>query len=162
VRRQPFVWVFGRSFWAVSLYGCNVYVEQIMPALEGGEEEGGGGGGAEDTAAAGGAAAAVGGKAEGWRPLADLLTGKFVLYIAEDEDANPRVALRVELAPGAAPSAALAARVAAAVRAALLRRSSEYGAYVPAERQLPLVTLHDAGDPEWFPVGVKHRYTLGT
>ena len=111
---------------------------QVMPALEG-EAEG-----------------------EEGQPLPELLTGKFVLYVHEDEDSNPRLALRVELAPGAAPSSTLAGRVAAAVRTGLLKRSSEYAAYVPAGRQLPLVTLHQAGDPEWFPVGVKHRYTLAT
>ncbi|KAI8813961.1 hypothetical protein BJ742DRAFT_788013 [Cladochytrium replicatum] len=34
VRRLPFVWVFGRAFWTVSLYGANVYVENIMVGLE--------------------------------------------------------------------------------------------------------------------------------
>lgn len=33
-RSLPFVWVFGRSFWAVSVYGANVYVENIMVGLE--------------------------------------------------------------------------------------------------------------------------------
>jgi len=32
---------------------------------------------------------------------------------------------------------------------------------VPADCQLPAVTLRPAGDPEYFPVGVKHRYTRG-
>jgi phenylacetate-CoA ligase len=30
---------------------------------------------------------------------------------------------------------------------------------VPSEQQRPLVTLHVQGDPEYFPVGVKHRYS---
>jgi phenylacetate-CoA ligase len=30
---------------------------------------------------------------------------------------------------------------------------------VPPGDQLPAVTLRPAGDPEYFPVGVKHRYT---
>ena len=30
----PFVWVFGRAFWTVSLYGANVYVENLMVGLE--------------------------------------------------------------------------------------------------------------------------------
>lgn len=34
VRRQlPFVWVFGRVFWCVSLFGANVFVENIMGAM---------------------------------------------------------------------------------------------------------------------------------
>ncbi|KAJ3012909.1 UNVERIFIED_CONTAM: hypothetical protein HDU68_000968 [Siphonaria sp. JEL0065] len=34
IRRLPFVWVFGRAFWTVSLYGANVYVENVMVGLE--------------------------------------------------------------------------------------------------------------------------------
>ncbi|KAI8813065.1 hypothetical protein BJ742DRAFT_735408 [Cladochytrium replicatum] len=34
VRSLPFVWDFGRAFWTVSLYGPNVYVENIMVGLE--------------------------------------------------------------------------------------------------------------------------------
>ncbi len=30
VRRQPFCWVFGRAHWAVSLFGANVFVDQVM------------------------------------------------------------------------------------------------------------------------------------
>ena len=52
-----------------------------------------------------------------------------------------------------------AAVVAAGVRTQLLRLTSEFAHYVPAERQLPEVVLRPAGDPEYFPVGVKHRYT---
>ena len=33
-RTLPFVWVFGRKFWTISLYGANVYVENIMVGLE--------------------------------------------------------------------------------------------------------------------------------
>ena len=33
-RRLPFAWVFGREHWAVSLYGANVFVDQVMVALE--------------------------------------------------------------------------------------------------------------------------------
>ncbi|KAJ3066868.1 hypothetical protein HDU98_009889 [Podochytrium sp. JEL0797] len=34
VRRLPFVWVFGRAFWTVSMYGANVFVENVMVGLE--------------------------------------------------------------------------------------------------------------------------------
>ncbi len=142
MRRLPFVWVFGRSFWAVSLYGANVYVEQVMPALEGEEDE-------EDEGAEGREA-----------PLRDCCTGKFVLYVDHDSDEDVQLALRVELARGVAASDALVTRVAAAVRRTLLRVSSEYAGYVPGDRQLPKVTLHAWGDPQWFPTGVKHQYVL--
>jgi phenylacetate-CoA ligase len=45
------------------------------------------------------------------------------------------------------------------VREQLVRLNSEFAHYVPAERQLPDVVLRPPGDPEYFPVGVKHRYT---
>lgn len=41
----------------------------------------------------------------------------------------------------------------------LCRLNSEYANYVPPEYQRPLISLKGNGDPEWFPVGVKHRYT---
>ncbi|GBF88388.1 hypothetical protein Rsub_01100 [Raphidocelis subcapitata] len=189
VRRQPFVFLFGRSFWAVSLFGANVYVDQVQPALEGAEDEGSGGSEGEGAAAGGGGARAAAGPAPGGgggavaaaavaataaavasagssgpdgkgAPLSELLTGKFVLFVAEDDDSNPRLALRAELARGAAGDGGLAARVARAVLRRLLRVSSEYGSYVPGDVQLPLVTLHAFGDPEHFPLGVKHKYTL--
>ncbi|TPX38054.1 hypothetical protein SmJEL517_g00292 [Synchytrium microbalum] len=34
IRKLPFVWVFGRAFWTVSLYGANVYVDNVMVGLE--------------------------------------------------------------------------------------------------------------------------------
>jgi phenylacetate-CoA ligase len=45
------------------------------------------------------------------------------------------------------------------IRAELRRLNSEFAHYVPAERQTPDVELRPADDPEFFPVGVKHRYT---
>jgi phenylacetate-CoA ligase len=49
--------------------------------------------------------------------------------------------------------------VAESIRAQLRRLNSEFAHYVPDDRQLPQVVLRPAGDPEYFPVGVKHRYT---
>jgi phenylacetate-CoA ligase len=90
--------------------------------------------------------------------VSDLVTGKFVLETYEDADRDRRLRVTVELAPGreAEPS-----RLAAAIRDQLLRLNSEFAHYVPSERQLPEVALRPAGDPEYFPVGVKHRYTRG-
>ena len=38
---------------------------------------------------------------------------------------------------------------------------AEFAHKVPAGHQLPQVTLRPAGDPGYFPAGVKHRYTRG-
>jgi phenylacetate-CoA ligase len=85
-------------------------------------------------------------------------SGKFVMECAEDERGDRRLRIDVELARGVAPDDALAALAARAIEAAILDASSEYGAYVPAARRLPEVTLRRHADPAVFPVGVKHRY----
>ena len=41
----------------------------------------------------------------------------------------------------------------------LLRLNSEFANYVPAGTSAPHVELRPAGDPDYFPRGVKHRYT---
>jgi phenylacetate-CoA ligase len=46
-----------------------------------------------------------------------------------------------------------------AIVAALRRLNSEFAHYVPAQDQTPGVDLRECGDPEYFPVGVTHRYT---
>ena len=79
--------------------------------------------------------------------------------MVSDADENRHLSVVVELAPGADATPDRAATVADAVRAALLRVNSEYANYVPAERQTPRVVLRPTDDPEFFPVGVKHRYT---
>ncbi|MDX3188009.1 hypothetical protein PV458_06330 [Streptomyces sp. MN03-5084-2B] len=88
--------------------------------------------------------------------ISDTVTGKFVIESIEDADRDRRLRVTVEVAPGATADAG---RIAAAVRAQLVRLNSEFAHYVPAERQLPDVVLRPAGDPEYFPAGVKHRYT---
>jgi phenylacetate-coenzyme A ligase PaaK-like adenylate-forming protein len=124
----PFVYVFGRSLFAVSYFGANIYPENVTVALEG-------------------------------RGLSDSVTGKFVLETAETADRDLELRITVELAPGLAGSTELAARVASQVRAELRRLNSEFAHYVPETAQLPVVELRPAGDPEYFPPGVKHRYT---
>jgi phenylacetate-CoA ligase len=41
----------------------------------------------------------------------------------------------------------------------LRRLNSEFAHYTPPEHQIPRVSLHPAGDPDYFPPGVKHRYS---
>jgi phenylacetate-CoA ligase len=127
-RPLPFVHVFGRSNFALSFYGANVYPENVAVGIEQPE-------------------------------LLSALSGKFVLQIEHDADQNPRLGLSVELLPGQAPSAALAADVAASVQRELERLNSEFKSYTPPERRLPQVRLLPHADPDYFPLGVKHRYT---
>ncbi|GIH03798.1 phenylacetate--CoA ligase [Rhizocola hellebori] len=124
----PFVYVFGRSLFTVSLFGANIYPENVTVALE-------------------------------QSPISDWVTGKFVLQTPEDADRNTYLHIVVEAAPGQDAGEDRAVLIAEAVRRELVRLNSEFAHYVPAERQLPLVELRAAGDPQYFPVGVKHRYT---
>jgi phenylacetate-CoA ligase len=129
LHRLPFVYVFGRSHFAVSYYGANIFPDTVSIGLE-----------QPETRA--------------------FVTGKFVLEVTEDEQRNRQLTIAVELAPSieASTQPALSQTVAEAILAVLLRLNSEFANYVPAERRLPLVSLWPAGHPEYFPVGVKHRY----
>ena len=93
--------------------------------------------------------------------ISDWVTGKFVLETYEDEDRDRRLRVTVELARGRLGSDGDADRLAEAIHAQLVRLNSEFAHYVPPERQRPEVVLRPAGDPEYFPIGVKHRYTRG-
>ncbi|GAA1674259.1 phenylacetate--CoA ligase family protein [Nonomuraea maheshkhaliensis] len=87
------------------------------------------------------------------------VTGKFVVEVATDERHDRHLTVTVELAPGERPSEEVAQAVGASILGQLLRLNSEFAAYVPAGRQMPFVRLREAGDPEYFPPGAKHRYT---
>ncbi|AQZ64539.1 phenylacetate--CoA ligase [[Actinomadura] parvosata subsp. kistnae] len=91
--------------------------------------------------------------------VSERVTGKFVLEAAEDERRDRHLTVTVELMPGERPSEETAQAVGASILAQLLRLNSEFAAYVPVPRQAPFVRLREAGDPEYFPPGAKHRYT---
>jgi phenylacetate-CoA ligase len=128
IRELPFVHVFGRSQFAVSYYGANIYPENITVGLE--------------------------------QPaVAAWVTGKFVMESREDADRDRYLAIAVELAPGVAGNEQIRDAIAQSIAAQLRRLNSEFAHYTPRHRQLPRVTLHGNRDPEYFPPGVKHRYT---
>jgi len=86
-------------------------------------------------------------------------SGKFVLETRETEDGDKELHITVELLPGFEPDDAMAPVIAASIRAQLLRLNSEFANYTPADRQLPRISLRSFADAEYFPLGVKHRYT---
>ncbi|MET7422935.1 hypothetical protein [Dactylosporangium sp. NPDC005555] len=89
--------------------------------------------------------------------LADRLTGRFVIQVLTTADEDRRLSVVVERAPDRpAPDPA---RVAVAVHETLMRLNSEFANYVPAEHRTPVVEVREPGDPDYFPVGVKHRYS---
>jgi phenylacetate-CoA ligase len=87
------------------------------------------------------------------------VTGKFVLEVVEDADRNRRLAVAVELAPGEDAAPGRTGAAADSILTQLRRLNSEFAHYVPPEYQAPRITLLPAGDPDYFPAGVKHRYT---
>jgi phenylacetate-CoA ligase len=124
----PFVYVFGRSNFAVSYYGANVYPENVALGLEQPE-------------------------------FSDDVTGKFVLEVIEDAALNARLKLSVELAATATATPELAQRLQASIVRHLVAVNSEFANYVPAAAREPEVHLLPLGESDYFPRGVKHRYT---
>ena len=91
--------------------------------------------------------------------IREWVTGKFVLQVKEDADKNRFLSVVVELAPGVDGSEEKREAIASSIHSQLLRLNSEFANYVPPEYQMPQVALAPIGDPEYFPIGVKHRYT---
>lgn len=87
------------------------------------------------------------------------VTGKFVLQVKQDPDHNPYLSVMVELAPQVAADQEKKQAIAVSILTQLRRLNSEFANYVPVPYQQPQVELAATGDPEYFPVGVKHRYT---
>jgi phenylacetate-CoA ligase len=92
-------------------------------------------------------------------PICNWVTGKFVMQVKEDADQNKLLAIAVELAPEQEGDEDKRKEIAASVLHHLRRLNSEFANYVPELYQTPQITLLPMGDPEYFPVGVKHRYT---
>jgi phenylacetate-CoA ligase len=92
-------------------------------------------------------------------PIDGWVTGKFVMQAREDGDRNRYLSIVVELGPGVSPGEDKVALIAESILRNLLRLNSEFAHYVPAQRQSPRIELAALGDPAFFPVGVKHRYT---
>ncbi|KAI8621412.1 hypothetical protein BC830DRAFT_1163748 [Chytriomyces sp. MP71] len=131
VRRLPFVWVFGRAFWTVSLYGANVYVENVMVGLE---QE------------------AVHPHVTGKFVLAVNEDAEDVRLLVHVERAPGR--------DSALDDNRLCGLVVDSILTQLKRLNSEFTNYVPDDKQAPIVKLYAFGDAQYFPVGVKHSYIL--
>ena len=91
--------------------------------------------------------------------IRDWVTGKFVMRVGEDDGHNRFLSIVVELMPGETQSEARKNQLTESIVTQLLRLNSEFSSYVPKASQRPVVSLTPMGDPDYFPVGVKHRYT---
>ncbi len=89
----------------------------------------------------------------------EWVTGKFVLEVKEGDDRNKYLSVIVEMAPGVEATNDRRGAIVSSIQAQLERLNSEFAHYVPAAYRTPRVTLAPMGDPEFFPAGVKHRYT---
>ncbi len=91
--------------------------------------------------------------------LSGWTTGKFVMEVKEGLAERPRFTVAIELAEGEDAAAERVAQAERAILETLLARNSEYANYVSPADQGPVATLWPKGHPEYFPVGVKHRYS---
>jgi phenylacetate-CoA ligase len=91
--------------------------------------------------------------------IKEWVTGKFVLEVYEDAEQNRVLSVAVELAPTVEADEEKVTAIQRSILAALLRLNSEFANYVPAEYRQARILLRPHGDPEYFPLGVKHRYT---
>jgi phenylacetate-CoA ligase len=91
--------------------------------------------------------------------IQEWVTGKFVMQVQEDTDRDRFLSVVVELAPGVEVAEDKKEAIATSIFTQLHRLNSEFANYVPPEYQTPQVTLTATGDPDYFPIGVKHRYT---
>lgn len=91
--------------------------------------------------------------------IREWVTGKFVLQVIEDTDKNKFLKVTVELAPGVEETEEKLELATNSILTQLKRLNSEFANYVPIEYQTPQITLKLHGDGEYFPIGVKHRYT---
>jgi phenylacetate-CoA ligase len=88
-----------------------------------------------------------------------FVTGKFVMEVKEGLRDKPAFTLAVELAQGVVAADSITDLIADTVLGTLRELNSEFANYVPSDLQRPLVTLYPQGHPDYFPVGVKHRYS---
>ena len=92
-------------------------------------------------------------------PICNQVSGKFVLETLETSEGDKYLQIAVELLADIEAGAELSERVGLAVLEQLRRLNSEFTHYVPPDKQLPTIKLCSFGDAQYFPVGVKHRYT---
>ena len=91
--------------------------------------------------------------------LSRWTTGKFVMEVKEGLADRPRFTVALELADKEATDPTRIELAEREILDTLLTHNSEYANYVSKDDQRPVVTLWSKGHPDYFPVGVKHRYS---
>ena len=91
--------------------------------------------------------------------LSRWTTGKFVMEVKEGLAERPRFTVAIELADKEAADPTRIELAEREILDTLVTHNSEYANYVSKDDQRPVVTLWSKGHPDYFPVGVKHRYS---
>ena len=91
--------------------------------------------------------------------LSRWTTGKFVMEVKEGLAERPRFTVAIELADKEAADPTRIDLAESEILATLLANNSEYANYVSKDDQRPVVSLWSKGHPDYFPIGVKHRYS---
>ncbi|WP_119305182.1 phenylacetate--CoA ligase family protein [Dongia deserti] len=91
--------------------------------------------------------------------LSRWTTGKFVMEVKEGLADRPRFTVAIELADKETADPTRIELAEREILETLLGHNSEYANYVSKEDQRPVVTLWSKGHSDYFPVGVKHRYS---
>jgi len=91
--------------------------------------------------------------------LSRWTTGKFVMEVKEGLADRPCFTVAIELADKEATDPTRIELAEREILDTLLTHNSEYANYVSKDDQRPVVTLWSKGHPDYFPVGVKHRYS---
>jgi phenylacetate-CoA ligase len=127
--RLPFVYLGGRKDFTVTIYGVNIYPENVKAALIDPR-------------------------------LRSKVTGKFTMATKNRSDMDQYFEINVELARGQGVTPVLQALVEEVVLAKLMRLNAEYHRLHVAigPKSLPQITLIPWGHPEYFKMGVKHRW----
>lgn len=94
-------------------------------------------------------------------PVKEWVTGKFVMENRESTDQDRELCIAVELAPGITATGAMRQEATSSILTQLKRLNSEFTHYVPTDHQTPNIELLPFENPDYFPPGVKHRYTRG-
>lgn len=91
--------------------------------------------------------------------LSRWTTGKFVMEVREGLADRPRFTVAIEMADKESADPTRIDLAEREILDTLLAHNSEYANYVSKGDQRPVVTLWSKGHPEYFPAGVKHRYS---
>ncbi len=125
-----YVAVYGKSDNTASLYGLLIYPETIKKALFSPE-------------------------------LNDTITGKFTMQTKLDAKQNQFLEIHIELLPNATRSQEMEEKIVAAIVRTLIEDNAEYRFLQKdhPERYKPIIRLHPYGEPEYFPEGIKQKWT---